>query len=79
MAMVEQVYLMIDRNGIVRNACVWDGESPYSPPLDLQLVPLAEGEYYEFGKPRGIARPAPPEELVPTPTNEEYKDDPSNG
>jgi hypothetical protein len=65
--MAEKIYLMIDENGIVQNACVWDGVTPYAPPSGWTLEEVQEGEYYEFGKPRGIEPPPPPEEPVATP------------
>jgi hypothetical protein len=53
-----QNYLMIDGDGVVQNCIVWDGETPYEPPMGWILEPLQQGEYYEFGKQRGITPPA---------------------
>ena len=54
------IYLMIDADGLVQNAAMWDGVSPYELPYGWTAAELNDGEYYEFGKPRGIAPPAPP-------------------
>jgi hypothetical protein len=49
---------MIDADGMVRNVCVWDGVTQYDPPVGWTLEEMAEGEYYEYGKPRGTSPPA---------------------
>lgn len=56
-----KTYLVIDAGGLVQNAVRWDGASEWSPPEGFTAVPANDGEYYEFGEPRGIARPPPPE------------------
>jgi hypothetical protein len=61
--MAEKTYLMLDADGIVRNACAWNGVTPYDPPYGLTLVEAGEDEYYEFGQPRGIEPPPPPASL----------------
>lgn len=58
-----KTYLMIDPNGLVQNICVWDGVTHYVPPPGWTLAELGENEYYEFGQPRGIAPPEPPQVL----------------
>jgi hypothetical protein len=57
-APIKQNYLMIDGDGVVQNCIVWDGVALYEPPVGWTLVPVDEGEYYEFGKPRGVTPPA---------------------
>jgi hypothetical protein len=58
--MADKNYLMIDADDIVRNCIVWDGETPYEPPEGWRLEEVSEGEYYEYGKKRGIEPPQPP-------------------
>jgi len=50
-------YLTIDPEGLVQNLIVWDGEEQLRLATGWTVVELNEGEYYEFGKPRGIEPP----------------------
>ena len=52
-------YLLIDEAGLVQNVVVWDGTSPMELPENWTAQELADGEYYEFGKPPGIDPPSP--------------------
>ena len=47
-------YLLIDEAGLVQNVVVWDGTSPFELPQGWTTRELADGEYYEFGRPPGI-------------------------
>jgi hypothetical protein len=53
-----KTHLLIDAGGLVQNAIVAADDATSIPlPDGWTSVEPAPGEYYEIGKPRGIARP----------------------
>jgi|SoimicMinimDraft_4_1059732.scaffolds.fasta_scaffold178710_1 hypothetical protein len=59
-----QKYLVIDKDGLVQSLAMWDGVSEWTLPEGVTIELLNEGEYYEFGKPRGYTPPRP-EQPIP--------------
>jgi hypothetical protein len=53
-----KTYLVIDAGNLVQNAVLWDGVTAWTPPPGYTAAELNDGEYYEFGQPRGIAPPS---------------------
>jgi hypothetical protein len=53
-----KTYLVIDAGNLVQNAVLWDGVTAWAPPPGYTAAEANDGEYYEFGKPRGIAPPS---------------------
>ena len=50
-------YFLIDQAGLVQNVDRVDGTSSFELPQGWTARELADGEYYEFGKPPGIDPP----------------------
>lgn len=54
-----KTYLVLDAGNLVQNAVLWDGISDWAPPAGYTVALANDGEYYEFGQPRGIPPPSP--------------------
>lgn len=59
-----KTYLMIDPDGLVQNVAAWDGASEWKEQEGWTHAELNEGEYYEFGKPRGYVPPTPEQKPI---------------
>ncbi len=60
-------YLFI-RDGIIENCILWDGETPFHPGPDVQLIPEAELPGLHIGD--RVSEPEPDSASSPAPTPE---------